>query len=240
MEAACTASNSAHPARLSQLDRDIGDHDKPRTDLALVGWRLRGRALAVLQRMRPDQLNQRYAVCPLVIAMFAALTLIARPCSADIASWMYVGAGMSQVDRPNVSAERRSLMQLDAGFGSSPYATLVFGGILRTLTHFDGGTDLAIAQRTTTGGFSRGDWGLALDLGGYQRWWGRDSRGGMASAWLGAPWGLQLGITGEMGTGESRTIALTLGLDWARATAHRHPGQEWWRNYILPRHVERN
>ncbi len=170
---------------------------------------------------------------------FALLALSVSPARADVASWMYAGAGLSRVERDG-SATERSALQLDAGFGSSPYGALVFGGVLRTLTHFRGGTDLAILQRTTSGGFSRGDWGLALDIGGYQRWWGRDSSGGMASLWLGAPWGLQVGVTGGMGTGDVQTLAFTVGLDWARATAHREPGQSWWRNYILPRHVERH
>lgn len=158
---------------------------------------------------------------------------------ADVSSWMYAGGGASSVSADGGSAETRPLMQLDAGFGSAPDARVVFGGILRTLTHFEGGTDLALCQRTASGGFARGDWGVALDIGGYQRFWGPDSSGGLATLWAGAPWGFQVGVSGALGTNEGQMIGLTIGLDWARATAHRQAGQQWWKNYVLPLSAER-
>jgi len=164
---------------------------------------------------------------------------VPRTANADVSSWVYAGGGASQVSARGADPETRSLMQLDAGIGSSPHAAVGFGGLLRTLTHFDGGTDLAICQRTTSGGFARGDWGLALDLGGYQRYWGPDSSGGMATLWAGAPWGLQLGVSGAVGTNDGQMLGLTIGLDWARATAHRTSAQTWWRNYLLPLPSER-
>ncbi len=153
---------------------------------------------------------------------------------ADAASWMYVGGGASAVQTDDSDASTHSLLQLDAGFGTTPNDALVFGGILRTLTHFSGGTDLVLAQRTATGGFARGDWGLALDVGGVQRWWGPDSTGVIGTLTGGGPWGLQLSVLASMGTNGGRMFGLSFGIDWARATAHRSVGTNWWPNRTLP------
>ncbi len=118
--------------------------------------------------------------------------------------------------------------------GTDPYSFLVFGGVAKTLTHFGGGTDLVLSQRTTTSGFSLGDWGVALDLGGYARFWGNDSQGFTGALIAGAPWGVNLALVGAYGTNESQMLAFTLGIDWARFTAHRSSGGSWWKNYRLP------
>ncbi len=171
----------------------------------------------------------------LIAAAAAAMaSLAASAARADVASWVYVGGGATQLQMTGQAKRTQAALQIDAGFGSNPNDSVVFGGVLRTFTQFDAGTDWVIAQRTTSGGFSRGDWGLALDLGGYQRWWGAGSTGFMGTLWAGGPWGLQLGATAAIGTEKARTFGLTLGIDWARATAHRHSGQSWWRNYVLP------
>ena len=47
----------------------------------------------------------------------------------------------------------------------------MLGGILRGTTFLHLGTDLGIALRGATGGFARGQWGVALDLGVVGRWW---------------------------------------------------------------------
>lgn len=175
----------------------------------------------------------------LTLSCGVAVLGAAAEARADVASWMFVGAGASEVQQAGGFEDRYGVMQLDAGFGSSPMHALVFGGLLRTLTHFEGGTDLALLQRTTTGGFSRGNWGLALDLGAYQRYWGPDSTGFMGTLSLGAPWGVQLAATGAFGSAEGQMISLTLGIDWARLTAHRESGS-WWPNYVLPLSRERH
>ena len=174
----------------------------------------------------------------------AVLTLgfavgVCSPARADVASWMYVGGGAASVESDDTSASTRSLMQLDAGFGSTPHASLIFGGIFRTLTHFGGGTDLVLAQRTATGGFCRGDWGVALDLGGVQRWWGQDSSGLIGTLTAGGPWGLQLSLLASTGSNGGQMMGLSLGVDWARATAHRTTGTRWWPNRVLPVNAER-
>jgi hypothetical protein len=169
-----------------------------------------------------------------VCAASSAL-LFAPAANADAASWMFVGAGGASVPNAAGVDSRQTLgsMQLDAGFGTSPSNDWVVGGVVRTLTFFSAGTDLSLLLRTTTGGFSRGDWGLALDVGAYQRWWGPDATGLQTSLDFGLPWGLQLGLTGGFDK-DNQMVALTFGFDWARATAHRQSGQAWWPNYVLP------
>jgi hypothetical protein len=173
------------------------------------------------------------------VAVLLFVSSFSRAARADAASWMYVGGGAASVESDASAASTRSLMQLDAGFGSNPNGTLVFGGIVRTLTHFGGGTDLALAQRTATGGFCRGDWGLALDVGGVQRWWGEDSTGLIGTLTAGAPWGLQLSLLASTGTNGGQMFGVSFGLDWARATAHRTTGTRWWPNRVLPVSAER-
>jgi len=77
----------------------------------------------------------------------------------------------------------------------------VVGGLLRSVTHFGLGTDLGLALRIATGGFARGQFGLALDAGMVARWWndgefGRYPAQGVLT--LGAPWGLGLAIGAQL------------------------------------------
>jgi hypothetical protein len=148
-----------------------------------------------------------------------------------------VGGGGTQLQMDGVERQTQGAVQIDAGFGSNPNRALVVGGLLRALAHFGAGPDWAVLLRSTSGGFSRGDWGVALDLGGYQRWWGPESTGFTGTLWGGGPWGLQLGATASLGSEQARTFGLTLGIDWARATAHRQSGMEE-RNHGFPSAAE--
>lgn len=169
----------------------------------------------------------------LAVGVAVSALLLAPAAHADAASWMFVGGGGASVPTSTDVRETLGTLQLDAGFGSDPSNAWVVGGVVRTLTFFDAGTDLSLLLRTTSGGFSRGDWGFGLDVGAYQRWWGPNRTGVQASFNFGLPWGLQLGLTGGIDEA-NQTVALTFGFDWARATAHRESGQAWWPNYVLP------
>ena len=131
------------------------------------------------------------------LSVVAASVFATQVASADVASWMLVGGGGASVPEPSLESTRiAGTLQLDAGFGSDPNRDWVVGGVARTLTFFGAGTDLSLLLRTSSGGFARGDWGLALDLGPYQRWWGPDRTGLQVSLNGGGPWGLTLGATG--------------------------------------------
>jgi hypothetical protein len=121
-------------------------------------------------------------------------------------------------------------MQLDLGLGTPPSSMVVVGALGRTTTYFGRGTDLALAARAATGGFARGQFGIALDAGAFKRWWGTESEGPLASVHFGAPYGLQLSFNASMGSDEHRTYGVLLGIDLLRLTVYRLGGTQWWPN----------
>jgi len=48
--------------------------------------------------------------------------------------------------------------------------------------------------------------------------------------WLGAPWGLALGLNASVGTHEARGFSAILGVDFARLTVYRNSGTNWFPN----------
>jgi hypothetical protein len=168
-----------------------------------------------------------------VVGLTSLLGFVAEA-RADAASWFFIGAGGANLQAAGQDAAQPLQLQLDLGMGTSPQNFLSFGGLLRSNTFFAEGTDLALLQRTATRGYAQGGYGLALDVGAYQRWWGPESTGLAVSLNLGAPWGIGLGLNGGFGTNSATTVGLVLGLDWARLTSHRRSGQTWWPSYPLP------
>jgi hypothetical protein len=128
------------------------------------------------------------------------------------------------------AADRGALsLQMETGLGTPP-AALVFGGLGRVHTFFGEGTDLALLFRGATRGYVQGGFGLAVDLGGYERFWGVGSQGGLVSLGLGMPWGITASIGGGIGTNDQRFATATLGLDFARLTIYRSTGTRWFSN----------
>jgi hypothetical protein len=149
---------------------------------------------------------------------------------ADVSSWLFTGVGASILERPSVAREVVPSLQIDTGLGSSPASPIAVGGLLRMQTRFGEGTDFGLLLRTASGGYVRGDWGAAIDLGGYLRKWGDGSPGFAGSLSLGAPWGITLNADITQGPNEVRTYAAVLGLDFARFTVYRSTGGNWWPN----------
>jgi hypothetical protein len=143
---------------------------------------------------------------------------------------LFVGGGASRLDRPEQAEEQQPLFQLDSGFGSSPSYPVSVGWLGRVSTHFGDGTDLALLLRGATQGFVLGNWGGALDLGAYQRWWGADATGLMGSLVLGAPWGVTASVTAAFGNDDAQTYSAAIGIDLARLTIYRLSGESWWEN----------
>lgn len=163
-----------------------------------------------------------------------ASLLFAVEASADAASWLGVSGGAARLEQSSGAQTTPPLMQLDLGAGTSPNHAFVVGGLLRSTTYFGDGTDLGLFGRLTTGGFSRGDYGLGLDLGVAQRWWGVSSTALAVSLDAGAPWGLTLGLNGSFAPDSVMTLGVAVGIDLARFTVHRRSGAAWWPNYPLP------
>ncbi len=164
----------------------------------------------------------------LSLALCAGIVGISPHARADVSTWLFVGAGPSWIDQGN--QEQQLSFQLDAGLGSPATHPVVVGGLFHLQSHFGLGTDLGLMGRIATQGFANGDWGGAVDLGAYQRWWGMGSTGGRAALALGAPWGITLNLAGQLGTRDNRMLSAVLGIDLARLTVHRQSGLDWWHN----------
>jgi hypothetical protein len=166
----------------------------------------------------------------LLPAALSALTLaVAKPARADVSSWASIAAGPTYLDDGETKRWVPSL-QFESGIGTPPSGPLAVGVLFHVETHFGLGTDFALLSRVATRGFVLGDWGAAIDLGGYERFWGRGSAGGLGKLVLGAPWGLELGVGGGFGTNDQRDFGVTLGIDFARLTIFRTVGENWFPN----------
>jgi hypothetical protein len=152
---------------------------------------------------------------------------------------MALGGGYTaQRNASTATRDRATAMTYSIGVGSSPLAPMVFGGLFRGQTFFGLGTDIGVAARAATGGFARGNWGLALDAGALWRPW----RGGSYGEWPlqgvltgGSPWGFQIALGAEL-TSVSRGTAAqgffaALEIDLLRLTVMRQgPTERWWPN----------
>ncbi|WP_394831912.1 hypothetical protein LVJ94_35890 [Pendulispora rubella] len=127
-----------------------------------------------------------------------ALASAPKVAKADVTSWFALGGGFGlQRDGAADSFDRAGTFNASFGVGTSSNASVVVGGIARSVTYFSLGTDLGIAARITSGGFSRGDWGLAFDAGVAGRLWKDGDHGRtplQAVVTLGMPWGPQLAV----------------------------------------------
>jgi hypothetical protein len=171
-------------------------------------------------------------VRPAVLLPVAASLLSfawARPARADVSSWASVESGVTWFDIQKQTHSAPSL-QMEAGLGSPPKGFLVVGGLFHVETNFGLGTDLGLLSRFATQGFVLGNWGAALDLGGYARFWGTHSVGGLGKLVLGAPWGLELSAGGGYGTNDSHQVSVTIGIDFARLSVFRTVGEKWFPN----------
>ena len=83
------------------------------------------------------------------------------------------------------------------GVGTDPRSSLVVGGVFRSVTYGNLGTDISLSARFASGGYARGQWGVALDVGVAARLWQSSDYGAyplQGVLTLGAPWGLQVAL----------------------------------------------
>jgi hypothetical protein len=169
----------------------------------------------------------KHALCLLAVGTAASL---ASPARADVSSWAYVGSGASQIEQRGLEQRFDPTLAIETGFGTSPHRPLIFGGMFKLLALFGNGADLGLSARLASRGFVTGGFGLALDAGAYQRFWGEGSTGGQGALVLGAPWGITLSLGGGYGTNDARQIGASLGIDFARLTVYRLSGENWFPN----------
>lgn len=136
-------------------------------------------------------------------------------------------------------SETAGTMSLALGVASDPIRKVVVGGIFRTTVSFGLGTDFSLAARVASGGFARGDWGVALDVGPGYRFFGSGEHGRwplFAQLTGGAPWGLQLGVGAQvlkLGGNDPSAVGFmaVLELDLLRLTVMRQGSSDkWWPN----------
>ena len=176
-----------------------------------------------------------------VLAPLLTLGLVsaAAPARADVTSWLALGGGYGfEKNAVSTTNDRATAFTGTVGVGSSPLNRFVVGGVFRMLTHFSLGTDISISPRIATGGFARGEWGLAFDAGVVGRFWKHGDYGRLpiqAVVTGGAPWGLQLGLGAEVssltGSPSAQGFFAVLELDLLRLTVDRQGSTEkWWKN----------
>ena len=164
--------------------------------------------------------------------MLAALAALAAagPSHADVSSWAYVGGGVTAFKQHKLELKVDPTLAIETGIGTAPRHPLVVGGMFKLQALFGDGADLGLSLRLATRSFVTGNFGLALDAGPYQRFWGEGSTGGQAALVLGAPWGITLSLGGGLGTNDARQFGATLGVDFARLTVYRLAGESWFPN----------
>lgn len=173
---------------------------------------------------------RRVSCHALAVATLAALTLGGGAARADSSAWMFVGGGLvgSKMNGEDISSS--GSMSFDIGVGTSPDGVVVVGGLLKIIPVFGSGTDFALTLRGATRGFQAGDFGLAIDAGGYARYWDGGSVGGTGAVVLGAPLGLQLSLQGLVGTNEALGFGAIAGIDFLRLTTQRQTMLDFWPN----------
>jgi hypothetical protein len=159
---------------------------------------------------------------------------------ADVSSWFSAGGGYgAQRSERTESYDRATALTFSAGVGTTPTSNIVVGGLVRTTTYFTLGTDLNLSARVATGGFARGQWGLAFDVGPGWRGWGTAAAYGRfplhAMVVAGAPFGFQLGVGGDFwnigGEPYARGVVALLEIDLLRLTVMRQGATDrWWEN----------
>lgn len=186
--------------------------------------------LSASERCKVTSVSRRAARLACSVSLLGAGLSYAPSARADVSSWAYAGLGATYLEQKGLKLELDPTLAIETGMGTSPSNTLVVGGMFRFATFFGNGTDLGLSLRVATQGFVTGRFGLALDVGPYQRFWGQGSTGGSGALVLGAPWGITLSAFGGLGTNDARHYGATLGIDFARLTVYRLSGQNWFPN----------
>ncbi|MDX2056136.1 MAG: hypothetical protein SFV15_27290 [Polyangiaceae bacterium] len=177
---------------------------------------------------------------PICVVAIVASTFIGWTGSAraESSAWLSFTGGPATLADDGDSLGTSGLLEISSGLGTSPLDPLVWGGLVRSSTYFASGTDLSLLGRVATSGYALGNWGVALDAGGYERFWGRGSAGFTGSLSLGAPWGLVASAGGMLGTNSTRGASVSVGFDFARLTIFRTSGENWWKNpYPIAEHA---
>lgn len=163
-------------------------------------------------------------------AVLVGSAAAASPARADASAWFFAGGGATGWKQGVTDLDIRGSLAFDVGVGTSPDGSFIFGGLFRLAPLLGMGTDMALLARGATRGFQAGDWGFAIDAGGYARTWGVSSVGFSGDVVLGAPLGLQLTVNVMVGTDDAFAVGAVAGVDLLRLTVYRQTLLDWWTN----------
>jgi len=167
----------------------------------------------------------------LAVASSLAALATASPARADASAWVFLGGGaMGWRQSESLSVNPAGTMVVDVGAGTSPDASVILGGLFRFQPILPGGVDLALLARFCTHGFQAGDWGVAIDAGGFARPWGNESVGFTGSVSIGMPLGFTLMLQTEAGIDHAVSFGAVAGIDLLRLTLYRQTLLKWWQN----------
>jgi hypothetical protein len=167
------------------------------------------------------------------IASYTGAIAVAAPALADSSAWVFVGTGaLGWKQAENLTYTPSPTLIVDGGVGTSPNGPVIVGGLFRFQPVFGSGNgiDMSILARLCTHGFQAGDWGVAVDLGGFGRYWGYRSLGFSGSVSLGMPLGFTLMLQTEVGIDQAHSFGAVAGIDLLRLTLYRQTLLKWWQN----------
>jgi hypothetical protein len=166
------------------------------------------------------------AACALIPIAFASSA------RADASSWFFVGGGPIVWKQGATAMDYgvSAAMQIDVGVGTTPDAPFIVGGLFRLEPIFGSGADLGLLLRGATKGFQAGGFGVAVDAGGYARFWGDGSGGFQGGLTIGAPLGITLCLLGSVGSDSAKSFGVVAGIDFLRLTVYRQSMLDVWTN----------
>lgn len=182
---------------------------------------------------------RRLAASAFAAAAFAGLGMATGVARADVTTWLAFGAGLAVDHSTQTSATNwNPAFSASMGVGSDPTHAWVLGGVFRSMSRFNEGTDISLSLRLTTGGFSRGDWGFGFNLGPGLRLWGNNGYGTyplQGAVLLGAPWGLQATVGSDIVNLEGHPTSIgafaLIEFDLLRFTLMRQGStDQYWKN----------
>lgn len=166
----------------------------------------------------------------LAVAVVLGCVSFTRSAVAGPSAWVFVGAGPLGWKQEDAAFAMSPALSFDFGVGTDPDKRFIAGGLLRMTPVINSGTDLALLARFATHGFQAGPFGLALDAGAYERFWGATSAGFSGAVNLGVPLGFTLSLQTEVGTDRAVSVGAIAGLDLLRLTVFRESLLRWWPN----------
>ena len=149
---------------------------------------------------------------------------------ADASAWAYAGGGALMLKEGAKELTPRGAMSFEYGMGTNPDGKFILGGLFRLTPVFGLGPDAALCVRAATHGFQASRFGVALDVGYFQRLWGSYSSGVTGSLNIGFPLGFSLSLHGVYGTNDTMGFGAIAGIDFLRLTVYRQVLLDAWPN----------